>query len=93
MGTGAILSEGGPHVFGSLLRARLVDELFLTISPVLVGWSAGEERLGLVEGADLLPSGPVDGHLLGLRRDSTHLFLRYELDCGEASPRPIIKAG
>jgi riboflavin biosynthesis pyrimidine reductase len=88
----AILSEGGPHVFGSLLRARLVDELFLTISPLLVGRSAGEARLGLVEGVALLPGGPVGCRLLGLRRDNTHQFLRYELDRGAASPHPLIEA-
>lgn len=32
-----VLSEGGPHVFGELLRAGLVDELDVTYSPLLVG--------------------------------------------------------
>jgi len=76
----SILSEGGPHVFGSLLEARLVDELFLTVSPLLFGRNAVERRFGLVEGTDLLPGGPVEGRLLGVRRDHSHLFLRYELD-------------
>jgi riboflavin biosynthesis pyrimidine reductase len=74
-----ILSEGGPHVFGSLLEAGLVDELFLTISPLLVGRVPGEERYALVEAADLVPDGPVGGRLLSVRRDGGHLFLRYEL--------------
>jgi riboflavin biosynthesis pyrimidine reductase len=73
-----ILSEGGPHVLGSLLEAGLVEELFLTVSPLLVG-RPGDGRLALDEGADLLPGGPVDGRLLGVRRDGGHLFLRYEL--------------
>jgi riboflavin biosynthesis pyrimidine reductase len=75
----SILSEGGPTVFGSLLSARLVDELFLTVSPLLFGQTGADERLALVEGADLLPGGPVEGRLLGVRRDGSHLFLRYEL--------------
>ena len=75
----SILSEGGPRVFGSLLQARLVDELFLTVSPLIFGRTEGEERLGLVEGTDLLPGGPVAGRLLGVRRDDNHLFLRYAL--------------
>ena len=75
-----ILSEGGPQVFGSLLEARLVDELFLTVSPLLFGRSAAEKRFGLVEGTDLLPGGPATGRLIGVRRDASHLFLRYELD-------------
>jgi riboflavin biosynthesis pyrimidine reductase len=68
-----ILCEGGPHVIGSFLEAGAVDELFLTISPLLVG--EPETRLGLVEGADLLPG--LNTHLLGVRRSGDHLFLRY----------------
>ncbi len=74
-----ILSEGGPRVIGSLLEAGLVDELFLTVSPLLVGRTPLDERLALVEGADLLPGGPAGARLLGIRRDASHLFLRYEL--------------
>jgi riboflavin biosynthesis pyrimidine reductase len=76
---GVILSEGGPTMFGSLLDAELVDELFLTISPLLAGRPADEERLGLVEGVALLPGRRVEGRLLGLRREGEHLFLRYAL--------------
>ena len=74
-----ILSEAGPHVFGSLLRAGLVDELFLTVSPLLAGRSGVSVRLGLVEGVDLLPTATVDARLLSARRSDSHLFLRYEL--------------
>jgi riboflavin biosynthesis pyrimidine reductase len=74
-----VLSEGGPRVLGSLLAANLVDELFLTVSPLLAGRVAGDERLALVEEADLLPGGPEELRLLGVRRDGGHLFLRYEL--------------
>jgi riboflavin biosynthesis pyrimidine reductase len=84
-----ILSEGGPHAVGPLLAAGLVDELFLTISPLLTGRVDGDPRLGLVEGADLLPGGPPRTKLLGLRRDGDHLFLRYELEASarEAGPQ------
>ena len=74
-----ILSEGGPRVIGAFLEAGLVDELFLTVSPVLVGRTPLDERFARVEGADLLSDGPVDARLLGVRRDGGHLFLRYEL--------------
>jgi riboflavin biosynthesis pyrimidine reductase len=77
-----ILSEGGPSVFGSLLEAGLIDELFLTVSPLLFGRIPAEERYGLVERADLLPGGPASARLLGVRRDKSHLFLRYELEHG-----------
>jgi riboflavin biosynthesis pyrimidine reductase len=78
-GNSLILSEGGPRVFGSLLAASFVDELFLTVSPLLVGRLVGDERLALVEESDLLPGGPRGLRVLGVRRDGDHLFLRYEV--------------
>jgi len=74
-----ILSEGGPTVLGLLLEAGVVDELFLTVSPLLAGRSGIAERLALVEGVDLLPERRVAGRLLGIRRAEDHLFLRYGL--------------
>ena len=56
-----------------------MDELFLTVSPLLTGRVGGDERLALVEEADLVPGGPQQMKLLGARRDGDHLFLRYEL--------------
>jgi NADPH:quinone reductase-like Zn-dependent oxidoreductase len=35
-----ILSEAGPRAFASLVAARLVDELFLTVSPLIAGRGA-----------------------------------------------------
>jgi riboflavin biosynthesis pyrimidine reductase len=32
-----VLAEGGPHLFGDLLAADLVDELALTLAPALAG--------------------------------------------------------
>jgi riboflavin biosynthesis pyrimidine reductase len=75
-----ILSEGGPTLFGSLLAADLVDELFLTVSPLLAGRTHGEARHNLVEGAELLPSHPARSRLLGIRSHDDHLFLRYGLE-------------
>jgi riboflavin biosynthesis pyrimidine reductase len=75
-GHGVILSEGGPTMAGSLAGAHLLDELFLTLSPVLAGRGASE-RLSLVEGVELLPGRRIEGRLLGARRGGSHLFLRY----------------
>ena len=74
-----ILSEGGSHSLAPLLAAGAVDELFLTVSPLLVGRTPADPRLGLVEGADLLSGGPLEAELIGVRRDGDHLFLRYRL--------------
>jgi riboflavin biosynthesis pyrimidine reductase len=74
-----ILTEGGPTFFASLVAAELVDELFLTVSPLLAGRSFEEGRLGLVEGIPLLPDGRHAGELLSVRTHGDHLFLRYRL--------------
>jgi riboflavin biosynthesis pyrimidine reductase len=75
-----ILSEAGPHVFGSLLRSGVVDELFLTTSPLLAGDAGAGSRLRLVEAADLLP--PLELEPLSLRRHGQHLFARYAVGSG-----------
>jgi riboflavin biosynthesis pyrimidine reductase len=62
-------------VFGSLLADDLVDELFLTVSPLVAG-----RGLSLVEGVELLPGRRIAGTLAGVRRDGSHLFLRYALE-------------
>jgi riboflavin biosynthesis pyrimidine reductase len=40
MGVRYLLSEGGPTLNGHITRARLVDERFLTVSPIEVGQTA-----------------------------------------------------
>jgi len=67
-----ILCEGGPTLFGELTAAGLVDELFLTLSPLLAGRSATDRRLSLVEGTEFLPGSGVDCKLLTLRRAGSH---------------------
>ncbi len=74
-----ILSEGGPTAFGALVAAGLVDELFLTTSPLLAGRSPGSLRPALVEHAEFLPARTVEGELLTLRRSGSVLFARYRL--------------
>jgi riboflavin biosynthesis pyrimidine reductase len=78
-GYGRILSEAGPRLFSSLAVAGLVDELFLTVSPLVAGRSAPQERLGLAEGAALFPEHRVGRELLSARLHGDHLFLRYAL--------------
>lgn len=71
-----ILSEGGPHVLGELVKLELVDQAFLTISPVLAGRD-DETRLGMIAGVELLPEHGVWARLLSARRHGNFLFLRY----------------
>ncbi len=46
-----VLCEGGPQLFGDLIAADAVDELCLTLSPTLVGGSAGRITRGAPESA------------------------------------------
>lgn len=69
-----VLSEGGPTLFGELVKANLIDELFLTVSPLLFGREARDGKKGLINGVEL------DGQPLELasaRCHGSHLFLRY----------------
>ncbi len=72
----SVLCEGGPHLAFQLLSAGLVDELFLTLSPLLAGGeSAGGEALRILAGGELEP--PVELELLTALRAGPSLFLRY----------------
>jgi riboflavin biosynthesis pyrimidine reductase len=64
-----------------MLEAGAVDELLLTLSPVLAG--GGEDpRPTLAAGVDLLPS-EVQGRLLDVRGHGSYLFLRYAVSLDE----------
>jgi riboflavin biosynthesis pyrimidine reductase len=62
--------EGGPSLFGSLLAADVVDELCLTVSPLLVGGDSGRIAKGDV------PE-PRGMSLAGILRSDDTLLLRY----------------
>lgn len=80
-----ILCEGGPRLFSALVAAGVVDELFLTLSPLLAGRAADARRLSLLEEAAFLPGRAIGCSLLSLRRAGSHLFLRYELPVDHAA--------
>ncbi|WP_051450772.1 RibD family protein [Actinospica robiniae] len=71
-----VLSEAGPHLLAQLIGASLLDELFLTVSPLL----AGRDRIpreGLVAGLELLPKYREQAELISVRNQGSYLFLRY----------------
>jgi riboflavin biosynthesis pyrimidine reductase len=74
-----VLTEGGPKLMGEALKARIVDELFLTISPMIVGGGEEQSRPTLASGVELLPDAAQLGQLLSLHRKEAYLFLRYSL--------------
>jgi riboflavin biosynthesis pyrimidine reductase len=77
-GATQLLCEGGPHLLGALIAADLVDELCLTVSPVLAGGSAGRISAG--------PPGPTRSMSLqhALTSDNM-LFLKYARPPAERS--------
>ena len=74
-----ILTEGGPTILSRFLADKVLDELFLTLAPVLAGRRSGDGRLGLVEGTPFLPEAGRWARLRSLRRAGSHIFLRYTL--------------
>lgn len=70
-GIASIDCEGGPQLFGDLLRAGLVDEVHLVIASKLV---AGDDPTTIVSGP---PLEPLDLELRSLHESGGYLFLRY----------------
>jgi riboflavin biosynthesis pyrimidine reductase len=70
-GLGRVLCEGGPHLLGQLAAAGLLDELCLTIAPVL----AGPGTPGIVSGAPFPAAQRL--RLAGLLEEDGTLFCRY----------------
>jgi riboflavin biosynthesis pyrimidine reductase len=69
-----LLCEGGPTLFGALLNAGLVDELFLTLAPTLTG---GASDPSVVSGPPM--EGIASLALAGVLERDGALFLRYKL--------------
>jgi riboflavin biosynthesis pyrimidine reductase len=67
-----MLAEGGPHVLGELVEAGLMDELCLTIGPLMAGPGANR----IVAGA-LAPAEPLPLALAHVLEDDGFLFCRY----------------
>jgi riboflavin-specific deaminase-like protein len=76
-GVRSLLCEGGPTLFGSLLHEGLVDELFLTIGPTLVG---GGNAPTIASGAELAE--PAALKLRWLLEHDGSLFTRFAVSVG-----------
>ena len=76
-GHGVVLSEAGPTVLGQLLDGDLVDDVFVTLSPLVAGRLPASARKGLVDGIEFLPDRRLALRLASLRRRGDHVFLRY----------------
>lgn len=69
-GATQLLCEGGPRLFGAMIAADLVDELCLSVSPLLVGGGAGRIAAGV-------PAPPRRMSLRHVLSREDMLFLRY----------------
>ena len=80
LGLKRIVCEGGPTLLGELASHGLVDELCLTITPLLSGGSYSQDHAvpRILDGTVLLDS-PKELHLVHVLEDSGTLFLRYVL--------------
>lgn len=70
-GLGRMLCEGGPHLLGQLASAGLLDELCLTVSPVL----AGPGSPGILSGAPFASARRLS--LASVLEEDGALFCRY----------------
>jgi riboflavin-specific deaminase-like protein len=66
-----VTCEGGPHLFGWLVAARALDELCLTLAPLIAGGRAGR----IIAGLEGQVTDPL--RLQHVLEDEGHLFLRY----------------
>jgi riboflavin-specific deaminase-like protein len=73
-GIRSVLCEGGPTLNSFLLAAGLVDELFLTLNPKLVG---GAAALTIVAGRELVE--PAELSLMSVAEGEGDLFTRWRV--------------
>ncbi len=76
-GVQVALYEGGPNLLSSLLKAHVVDELFVTVAPHLAGHSQDTHRFSLVEGHAFHPDQEW-ATLMSVKMAGNHLLLRYK---------------
>ena len=77
----SMLAEGGPHLLAQLLQARLLDELCLTVGPLMAGPGANRIVAGALPTAPPLPLALA--HVLA---DDSFLFCRYVRSLGPNGP-------
>jgi riboflavin biosynthesis pyrimidine reductase len=75
-GHGRILCEGGPSLFAGLAKEGLLDELCLTLSPMLAGPGPGRIEAGPEHG-------PVPLRLTALLEEDGALFHRFAVEKGD----------
>jgi riboflavin biosynthesis pyrimidine reductase len=72
-----ILIEGGPHLLGQIAAAGLLDELCLTLSPLLAGGQSGRILAAGAAGGYDIPAAQAGLSLAHVLEDSGFLLCRY----------------
>lgn len=80
-GVNVLLHEGGAQFFSAFLKRRLIDELFLTIAPQIVGGGLLRARPTFAVTVNFDAAEAIWGSLLSIKRPDkgSHLYLRYRL--------------
>jgi riboflavin-specific deaminase-like protein len=76
-----VLCEGGPALGGALLAAGLLDEVLVTLAPMLVAGDAGR----IVTSASTIPA--ADLELVELHEHAGELLLRYRVNRDRSNGR------
>ena len=74
-----LVVEGGPTLLGTLVKARALHELFLTVASQMAGRDGSHTRPGLLQAFAAEPGALPAATLLSARRAADHLLLRYRL--------------
>ena len=72
-----LLLEGGPTLMGDFVAAKLMDEVFLTDAPQIIGNDG--KRPTWVRGHAFTPETAPWGELISVKRWESYLFRRYRL--------------
>ena len=75
-GIGSLLLEGGPSVNASFLADDLIDEVYWTVGPHLLGTDA-LRMIAPIDGGSPYQDAPRRGELVSVLRHEGELFLRY----------------
>jgi riboflavin-specific deaminase-like protein len=85
-----VLLEGGGEVHFAFAKAGLVGEVYVTVTPRLIG---GKHAPSLLDGAGFLWKDHVRLRLVSARRAGEEVFLRYRVPASSASrARPARRA-
>jgi len=72
----SLLIEGGGAIMFSFLKAKLIDEMFVTLCPTIFG---GKDAPTLVEGEGFLPEDAPSLELIEQKTVGNEIFLHYKL--------------